>query len=122
MALVMVSVTSYPTCERLRGRDCDRIASVHAHGIQVLDGADDDDVVVQVTHHLQLVLLPSQQRLLDQNLAGQGRSQPCIADLLELLLVVRDTASSAAQRESWTDNDREVADLHCNWAVSCIIR
>ena len=33
--------------ERLRRGDGDRVAGVHAHGIEVLDRADDDDVVVR---------------------------------------------------------------------------
>ncbi len=53
--------------ERLRGRDRDRIAGVHAHGIEVFDGADDDDVVGEVSHHLQLIFLPAEHRLFQQH-------------------------------------------------------
>jgi hypothetical protein len=56
---------------------------VHAHGIEVLDGADDDDVVVHVAHHLQLELLPPQHRLLDEHLLDGLSCSP--HDLLELL-------------------------------------
>ena len=38
--------------ERLRRCDRDAVAGVHAHGIEILDGADDDHVVGQVPHDL----------------------------------------------------------------------
>ena len=38
----------YLVGQRLGRRDRDRVPSVHAHGVEVLDGADDDDVVRQV--------------------------------------------------------------------------
>jgi hypothetical protein len=50
-----------------------RPTCVHAHGVHVLDGADDDAVVAQVAHHLQLVLLPADERHLHQHLVGHGR-------------------------------------------------
>ncbi len=64
----------------LRGRDGDGVAGVHAHGVHVLDGADDDHVVGQVAHDLQLKLLPAQQAALDQHLrAARGRPLACLA-------------------------------------------
>src|SRR5437899_9461155 len=47
---------------------------VHAHRVEVLDGADDHDVVVLVAHQLQLVLLPPQDRLLQEHLGGDRKS------------------------------------------------
>lgn len=44
------------------------VTSVHTHGVHVFNGADNDYVVVHVTHHLQLILLPTQQALLHQDL------------------------------------------------------
>ena len=49
----------------------DGVTGVHAHGVEVFDGADDHDVVVGVTHHLQLVFLPAEDGLLQQDLAGR---------------------------------------------------
>ena len=46
--------------EGLGGGDGDRVAGVHPHRVEVLDAADDDDVVRLVAHHLQLELLPAQ--------------------------------------------------------------
>ncbi len=55
--------------QRLRRRDRDRVARVHAHRIEVLDRADDDAVVVAVAHHLHLVLFPADHRLFEQHFA-----------------------------------------------------
>ena len=56
----------------LRRRDRDAVAGVHAHRVDVLDAADDDDVVGLVAHHLQLELLPAEHRLLDQHLVRRA--------------------------------------------------
>ena len=55
--------------QRLRRGDGDRVAGVDAHRVEVLDRADDDDVVGLVAHHLHLVLLPADDRFLDQHFA-----------------------------------------------------
>ena len=58
--------------ERHLGRDGDRVAGVHAHRIEVLDRADDDDVVDAVAHDLELELVPAAHGLLDEDLADRG--------------------------------------------------
>ena len=45
--------------QRLGRRDRDAVSGMDAHGVEVLDGADDDHVVLRVAHHLELVLLPA---------------------------------------------------------------
>lgn len=87
----------------------DGIAGMDPHGVQILDGADNDAVVLGVPHHLHLVLLPPQHRLLDQELAGGGEVQPAPADLLELLLIVSHAPAAAAQGKRGP-NDRRKAD------------
>ena len=93
--------------EGLGRRHGDGVASVHPHGVQILDGADDDAVVGAVPHHLHLVLLPAQGRLLDQQLVGRGQVQTASADGLELLLVVGDAAATAAHGEGGADDGGE---------------
>ena len=56
----------------IAGRDGDRVAGVHAHRVEVLDRADDHDVVVPVAHQLELVLLPAEDRLLEEHLGGRA--------------------------------------------------
>ena len=53
--------------ERHRGSDGDRVASMDPAGVEVFDSADDDGVVVSISHHLHLVLFPAEDRLLNQD-------------------------------------------------------
>ena len=69
----------------------DGVTGVHAHGVEVLDGADDHDVVVGVTHHLQLVFLPAEDGLLQQDLAGRRVLNTGASNTVEVFLVVRHT-------------------------------
>ena len=70
--------------ERLLRRDRDGVAGVHAHRVDVLDRADDHDVVVAVAHHLELELAPADHRLLDQHLADRAGGEP-LGDTLAVL-------------------------------------
>src|SRR5206468_12407956 len=56
--------------EGLSRGDGDRVAGVHTHGVEILDRADDDDVVFKIAHHLKLVLFPSEDRFFDQGLVN----------------------------------------------------
>ena len=83
--------------ERLRRRHGDGVAGVHAHGVEVLDGAHDNAVASVVAHDLHLVLFPALDGLLDQHLV-RGRELKALAhDGDELLVGVRDAAASAAE-------------------------
>ena len=79
--------------ERLLRRDRDRVAGVHAHRVDVLDRADDHDVVVAVAHHLELELAPADHRLLDQHLADRAGGQALGHELAELGLGAGDAAA-----------------------------
>ncbi|MCY1280808.1 hypothetical protein D9M70_296020 [compost metagenome] len=94
----------------LRRGDGDRVAGVHAHRIEVLDGADDDAVVLLVADNLHLVFLPADQRFVDQQFLGRRQVEAAGADFLELLAVVGDAAAGAAHGEGRTDDAGE-ADL-----------
>jgi hypothetical protein len=58
-----------------RRGDGHRVAGVHAHRVDVLDRADDDHVVAAVAHQLELVLLPAEHRLLDEDGVHRGVGQ-----------------------------------------------
>ena len=62
--------------QRHRRRDGDRVARVHAHRVEVLDRADDHDVVLVIAHHLELELLPADHAPLDEHLVVGDRSRP----------------------------------------------
>ena len=42
------------------------IAGMHPHGIEVLDGTDDDAIIPAVAHHLHLEFFPAQHRFFDE--------------------------------------------------------
>ena len=85
-------------------RDGDRVAGVDAHRVEVLDRADDDDVVAPVADHLELELVPALDRLLDEHLADRALAQAEL-DLGAQLRRGRDEAAAvAAERERGPDD------------------
>ena len=70
-----------------------------AHRVKVLDGADDDAVVLSVADNLHLVLLPADERLVYEKLVGRGEIKSSLADRDEVLGVVGDSAARAAHGE-----------------------
>ena len=77
-----------------------------AHGVEVLDGADDDAVAGDVTHDLHLDLLPALDGLLDQDLGLRGQSQALLADAQQVVVVIGNAAAGAAQGEGRADDSR----------------
>ena len=96
--------------ERLRGRDRDRLAGVHAHRVDVLDRADHDDVVGVVAHDFELVLLPADDAALDEDLRDRARGEAALGDVLHLAVVVRDAGAAPAE-DVRGPHDHRVADL-----------
>jgi len=87
--------------------DGNGITGMHPHGIQVFDGADNDAIVLVVTHHLHLVLFPAQGRLFDQQFVGRREVQAAPADLDKLLLVVGNTTTRPPHGKRGSDNGRK---------------
>ena len=79
--------------QRLRGRDGDGIAGVHAHGIEVFDGADDDGVVGQVAHHFELEFFPAEHALFDQDFVNGRKVEAALQNLDQIFAVVGDAAA-----------------------------
>ena len=97
--------------QRLDGRDGDAIAGVDAHGVEVFDGADDDAVVGLVAHHFHLVFLPAEQGFFDEDL-GDGREvHAALGEFVELLAVVGDAPTRAAESECGANDEWETADF-----------
>ena len=90
--------------EGLRRRHGDGVAGMHAHGVEVLDGAHDDAVAGVVTHDLHLVLFPALDGLLDQHLVGGRELQALAHDGDELLVGVSDAAAGAAEGKARTQH------------------
>ena len=90
--------------ERLRRRDGDGIAGVHAHRVEIFDGADDDAVVGEVAHHLQLEFFPAERALFHQHFVNRRKREAALQDLFQILLVVGDAAAGSAQGEAGAQN------------------
>ncbi len=93
--------------ERLGGGHRDRIARVDSHGIEILDGTDDDDVVVLVAHHLHLELFPTEDRFLQQDFMDGRGVEPPVDLFVERLPVVGDAGTRPPQRKAGTDYGRK---------------
>ena len=70
---------------------------MHAHGVEVLDGAHDDAVAGVITHDLHLVLFPALDGLLDQHLVGRRELEALAHDGDEFLVSMSDAATGAAE-------------------------
>jgi hypothetical protein len=81
-------------------------ATVHAHGVDVLDRADDDHVVGVVAHHLELVLLPADDAALHQDLADRAGREATLRGEEHLLRVLRDAGAAAPEDERGPHDDR----------------
>ena len=77
-----------------------------AHRVEVLDRADDDDVVEPVADDLELELVPAAHRLLDEHLADRRLAQAALDLRAQLLLGEREAAAVAAHRERRPDDRR----------------
>ncbi len=88
-------------------RDGDGVARVHPHRVEVLDRADDDDVVAHVTHDLELELVPADQRLLHEDLAYGALLQPALEEPREVVGRPGDAAAMAPEREGRAQDERE---------------
>ena len=79
---------------------------MHAHRVEVLDATDHDAVVGGVTHDLELVLLPSRDRALDEDLVDGRRGDALGRQPAQGRLVMRDARARAAQDVARPDDDR----------------
>ena len=73
-------------------------------GIEVLDGADDDAVVVLVANDFHLEFFPADHRFFDEHFGSRRCIEAALDDLFELLAVVGDAAARATHGERRTDD------------------
>ncbi|KAF5028300.1 hypothetical protein DSECCO2_660530 [anaerobic digester metagenome] len=93
--------------KRLDRRDRGRVAGVHAHGVDIFDGADDDAVVRAVAHDLELEFLPAEHRTLQHDFALHAGGQTHGGDFLQVFHVVGHAAARAAERVGRAHDDGE---------------
>ena len=80
---------------------------MHAHGIEIFDGANDDDVVGEVAHHLELEFFPAEDAFFKQALVDGREIEAAGEDLHQFFAVVGDAAAGAAEGEAGTNEDGE---------------
>ena len=80
---------------------------MHAHGIEVFNGTDDDAVVVLVAHHFHFNFFPAEYGLFHQYFTGEAGIQTSGCDFFEIFLIVSHTAAGTAEREGRADDQRE---------------
>ncbi len=78
-----------------------------AHWIEILDGADDDAVVLAVAHDLHFELLPAEERFIDKDFGNWREIQAPGDDLFILLTVVSYASALSAEGESGADDERK---------------
>ena len=93
-----------------RGRDNNRVARVHAYGIDVFHGAHGDGVARRIAQRLELDFLPAIDVLFDQRLVDGRKREPRLGHFAQRGLVVCHAAARAAQRERGP-HDHRIADL-----------
>ena len=93
--------------ESLRRSDRDRVARVDPHGVEVLDGTDDDAVVVAVAHHLHFEFFPAEDRFLEQNLVDRRLAQAPGDEFLEFIHIVGDARTASTECEARPDDARQ---------------
>src|SRR5918996_5914595 len=91
--------------ERLGWCNDDVIASVNSHCKNIFHVAYDHTVPLVIAHHLVFDLLPVSDITLYQNLMNHAEIKTSLHNFLKFILIVCDTASPAAQRVRYSDDD-----------------
>ena len=83
---------------------------MYAHGIEVFDGTNDDDIVHAVPHDLELVLFPADYRFLNQHLMDGAQFQRPFKERPIFLYVVCYATACPSESECRPQNNR-IADI-----------
>src|SRR5580698_2519706 len=92
--------------EGLGGSDCDRVAGMDAHGVEIFDGADDDYVVGEIAHDFELELFPAEGALFDENFVDGREVESTFENGDEIFVVVRDASAGTAHGETGAQDGR----------------
>ena len=68
--------------QRQRRRHGHGITGVHAQGIDVFDGGDDDHVVIAIAHELELEFFPAEDGFLDEHISLRRGRKPAAGDAI----------------------------------------
>ena len=83
------------------------VAGMHAHRVEVFDGADDHAIVFGVAHDLHLDFFPAQHALLDHHLGRGAGGKAARGHLFQIRQIVGHAPARAAQGERGAHNERK---------------
>ncbi len=84
-------------CDGKHGCGAERVAGVDPHGVDILDEAHRDHVVLGIADDLEFEFLPTEDRLFYQHLADHAGGQSPPGHLTQLVDVVDEAATRATQ-------------------------
>ena len=96
--------------EGLRWGNGDGVAGMHAHGVEILNRADDDEIVAEIAHYFEFVLFPAEDRLFHERFVDGAHVERVGNRFGKFLLVVGDRATGATEGEGRA-NDQRKAEL-----------
>jgi len=112
----------FPVCQGLGRSHSDTVTRVNAHGVKVLNGADNDNIVFEVPHDLKFILLPPDERFFHDNLGNHTDINPFIGKVFHLFPVIGHTAPGPSHCKTGPDDER-ITKLFCHFSclghVSC---
>ncbi len=98
LVCLLLQTLLYLRGDRQHRSRAERVTGVYAHRVDVLDEAHGDHIALAVADNLELQLLPTENGLLDENLAYETCLKASRADRAELFLVIYQAAAGAAHR------------------------
>ncbi len=88
------------------GRGAERVDRMHAHGVHILNETHGNHLVFRVAHHLELEFFPTEHGFFYKHLAHHAGGKAASNHGLQLLLVVYQSAASAAHGIGRTQDNR----------------
>ena len=89
----------------------DRIARMHPHRINILDGTDNDAIIRLVADNLHFIFLPAQHAFFNKNRRCGRGIKAALDDLDEFRLVIGDAATCAAHGEGGADDGGQAHEI-----------
>jgi hypothetical protein len=86
-------------------RHGDGVAGMDAHGVEVFDRTDDDDVVVGVAEQFEFELFPAEHGFFYQHLVGGRKVEAAAQGFVEFFFLVDKAAAGAAQGVGGADDE-----------------
>ncbi len=107
--------------QSLRGSDSDGVPGVNAHWIEILDGADDHEVVAVIAHDFELVFFPTEDGFFDERFVNGAHIESVGDGFAKFFFVVGDGATGAAERERRANDERKAELIAEAQGVLCVI-